>query len=167
MIGRLERSVDFERVLRCPSPAKSAHFAIHHLHHAPSPAHQRPKRELSTGGDSVEARSVDDSRRARPGVTASTAAPPDQWLGAVVPKRHARRAVTRNLVKRQIRAAVRQYASSLAFGLWVVRLRVSFDRAIFFSAASDALKRAARTELEAALARCVERAGPGAARAGG
>lgn len=167
MIGRLERSVDFERVLRCPSPAKSAHFAIHHLHASPSPAHQPPKRKLSTGGASADARSVDDSPRAPPGVTASTAAPPGQWLGAVVPKRHARRAVTRNLVKRQVRAAARQYASSLAFGLWVVRLRLPFDRGLFLSAASDALKRAARTELEAALARCVERAGPAATRAGG
>jgi ribonuclease P protein component len=167
MIGRLERSIDFERVLRWPSLAKSAHFAIHHLHDAPSPAQQRPKRELSTGGACVVARSVDDSRRARTEATASTAAPPGQWLGAVVPKRHARRAVTRNLLKRQIRATARQYASSLAFGLWVVRLRAPFDRTLFFSAASDALKRAARTELEAALARCVERAAPGAVRAGG
>jgi ribonuclease P protein component len=52
----------------------------------------------------------------------------------VVPKRHARRAVTRCLLKRQIRAVVSGHADALARGLWVVRLRAPFDRAGFVSA---------------------------------
>jgi ribonuclease P protein component len=76
------------------------------------------------------------------------AGPRKLWLGAVVPKRHARRAVTRCLLKRQIRAVVSGHADALARGLWVVRLRAPFDRAGFVSAASDGLKRAARAELE-------------------
>ena len=76
------------------------------------------------------------------------------WLGAVVPKRHARRAVTRSLLKRQIRAAVGAHSGSMAPGLWVVRLRCGFDRAAFPSAASAALEHAARDELDRLLLRC-------------
>lgn len=71
-----------------------------------------------------------------------------QWLGAVVPKRHARRAVTRSLIKRQIRSVVGAHASRLAAGLWIVRLRAAFDRAHYVSAASDELRCAARRELD-------------------
>ena len=75
--------------------------------------------------------------------------PPDRvWLGAVVPKRHARRSVTRTLLKRQIRAIVTSHADALAAGLWVVRLRAPFDRERFASAASDALNCAVRAELQ-------------------
>ena len=70
------------------------------------------------------------------------------WLGLVVPKRHARRSVTRSLFKRQIRAAVGRHASQLAAGLWVVRLRAPFEKALYPSAASTALQRAARAELD-------------------
>ena len=75
------------------------------------------------------------------------------WLGTVVPKRHARRAVTRSLLKRQIRAAVERHAPRLPAGLWVVRLRAPFDRTAFPSAASTALRAAARDELDIVFAR--------------
>ena len=74
---------------------------------------------------------------------------PVRWLGAVVPKRHARRAVTRTLLKRQIYAAAERHRSELPSGLWVVRLRAPIDRSVFVSAASTALKVQARLELEA------------------
>lgn len=82
----------------------------------------------------------------------SPAAPPQpalggHWLGLVVPKRHAKRAVTRNLIKRQVRAAMSLHAAALAPGLWVVRLRLPFDRAQFTSPASEPLKRETRAEL--------------------
>ena len=76
---------------------------------------------------------------------------PGWWLGSVVPKRHARRAVTRNLIKRQIRATLASHAHELPHGLWVVRLRAPFDRAAFASAASVALRAAARAELDGLL----------------
>ena len=69
------------------------------------------------------------------------------WLGVVLPKRLARRAVTRTLLKRQIRSALGAREKALPGGLWVVRLRAPFDRAQFVSAASDALRRSAREEL--------------------
>jgi ribonuclease P protein component len=71
----------------------------------------------------------------------------------VVPKRHARRAVTRNLLKRQARCAFQRHASGLPGGLWLVRLRSPFAVAEFVSARSAGLTLAARTELDALLQR--------------
>lgn len=84
--------------------------------------------------------------------------PNQLWWGAVVPKRHARRSVTRSLLKRQIRAAVDRQPA-LPGGLWVVRLRSPFAREQFPSAASEALRRAARDELDAVLGAALRRAG--------
>ncbi len=78
--------------------------------------------------------------------------------GAVVPKRHARRAVTRSLLKRQVYAALAR-RPGLSGGLWVVRLRAPFDRAQFKSAASDALRAAARAELDRLLDDALARGG--------
>ena len=75
------------------------------------------------------------------------------WIGCVVPKRHARRAVTRSLLKRQIRGLFIQHAGHLPAGQWLVRLRQPFASAQFVSASSDALRRAARDELDGLLAR--------------
>ncbi len=71
----------------------------------------------------------------------------------MIPKRHAKRAVTRSLVKRQIRVVAAACADRLAPGLWVVRQRSPFDPAVFTSAASEALKAAARAELVALFER--------------
>lgn len=84
---------------------------------------------------------MDDSSKGSP-------EPERRWLGAVVPKRHARRAVTRSLLKRQIYAAAERHRDRLGEGVWIVRLRAPFDRAHFTSASSAALRVSARTELE-------------------
>ncbi|MGN6828956.1 ribonuclease P protein component [Paucibacter sp. M5-1] len=145
MIGRILRSADFERVLGSPSRARSSHFAVHHV--AASPI--LPGKKLSTDavelstGDAPDIHMLVDEGRAQ-------ALPQGCWLGSVVPKRHARRAVTRTLLKRQIRAAfVAQAAAEepLLPGLWVVRLRAPFDIKQFPSASSEALRTAARVEL--------------------
>lgn len=86
------------------------------------------------------------------------ASPPSGWwLGSVVPKRHARRSVTRNLLKRQIRARMAAHLAGLEPGLWVVRLRAPFDRTAFPSASSTALRRAAGSELDAVFTRAAGR----------
>ena len=152
MIGRIVRSADFERVLGRPSRLRSPHFAVHHLADRPSlpakPKHLRAapidlsttQGELSTGDAQQFHKLVDE-------------APLEgAWLGAIVPKRNAKRAVTRNLVKRQIRAAFASH-SALPAGLWVVRLRAPIDRQKFVSAASDALRAAVREELSGLLGR--------------
>lgn len=70
------------------------------------------------------------------------------WIGAMVPKRWARRAVTRNTIKRQIYTVSSQYESALPEAAHLVRLRSGFDRTSFSSASSEQLKRAVRLELE-------------------
>jgi len=77
----------------------------------------------------------------------------DVWLGAMVPKRWARRAVTRNTIKRQVYTVSQEFESSLAHAAHVVRLRSGFDRQHFVSATSDALKAAVRIELQQLFAR--------------
>ncbi len=84
-------------------------------------------------------------------------APHGQWLGLVVPKRHAKRSVTRNLLKRQMRIVMQTHASSLAPGLWVLRLKAPFDRKQFTSPASDPLRSAAHDELAQLLQRAAAR----------
>jgi ribonuclease P protein component len=91
------------------------------------------------------------------------------WLGAMVPKRWARRAVTRNTIKRQIytvgdsfEARLEQVAPQAAH---VVRLRSGFDRKQFVSATSDQLKQAVRAELLQLFGYATRRAGGAAAAA--
>jgi len=71
----------------------------------------------------------------------------EPWIGAVVPKRWARRAVTRNTLKRQIYTVAQDLAARLPVAAHVVRLRTGFDRQQFTSATSVPLKRAVRAEL--------------------
>lgn len=151
MIGRLQRPVDFERVLSRPTRARSAHFALHHLSADPAPSAwvaaklRTAQAELSTGNAQAAHTVVEP---------VPPCAPKGCWVGMVVPKRHARRSVTRQLLKRQIRAAFAE-RPGMPPGLWVVRLRSPFDRQKFPSAASDALRQAARAELAQLLDRAM------------
>ena len=72
----------------------------------------------------------------------------DAWMGAMVPKRWAKRAVTRNAIKRQIYRVSADFESALSEAGHVVRLRAEFDRKQFVSATSDELKTAVRLELQ-------------------
>jgi ribonuclease P protein component len=63
------------------------------------------------------------------------------WLGAMVPKRWARRSVTRHTIKRQIYAVSSDYEDALLCASYVVRLRSGFDRKQFVSATSDHSRR--------------------------
>lgn len=73
----------------------------------------------------------------------------------VVPKRHAKRAATRSLLKRHIRATFGEQLrrAGLGGGGWVVRLRLPFDRAKFVSAQSMALAAVVRAELTELMVR--------------
>ena len=72
----------------------------------------------------------------------------DTWMGAMVPKRWAKRAVTRNAIKRQIYSVSAAFAAVLPARAHVVRLRGGFDRSQFKSAVSDALNGVVRAELQ-------------------
>lgn len=69
------------------------------------------------------------------------------WLGVMVPKRWAKRAVTRNLIRRQIYAIGHEMATRMPGCALVVRLRNGFTREQFPSASSAALKQQVRQEL--------------------
>ena len=77
----------------------------------------------------------------------------------MVPKRWARRAITRNAIKRQIYAVADVHQDQLqqavghGTGAHVVRLRSTFDRKQFISPSSDVLKKAVRAELLQLFAR--------------
>lgn len=147
MIGRLVQTADFKRLLGVPPRWRSAHFSVHHLQQAPTMRVHRttgmdaPEKELSTGHEPFRPQPVDDGR-------STVLATPDRWLGCVVPKRQARRAVTRNLIKRQIRSAAQRMESGLPSGLWLVRLRQGFPVAEFPSADSSRLRHVLRDELD-------------------
>jgi ribonuclease P protein component len=158
VIGRIVRPADFQRVLATPQRSRSAHFSVHYLADRPSRAHPQAEQlakvtlsprlspELSTGLTADVSDPVEDLP-----IEASA----DVWLGLVVPKRHAKRAVTRNLIKRQVRTAMAERDGVLPGGLWVVRLRAGFDRQQFISPASDVLRAAAREEVAGLLERAL------------
>lgn len=154
---------DFQRALGSRPVSRTAHFVLHALP-CPSPvtgadtttATCLPS-ELSTTDTATEVMLVDDPV-GRPSGAATVA-----WrLGLVLPKKKARRSVTRSLIRHQAREALRRHAPAVARGRhgrgidgWVVRLRAPFDRQQFPSAASGALKMAVRQELDELWARLI------------
>ncbi len=121
---RLQTRAQFQAVLAGATVARTTHFALHRC-----------------------------PLEAPAGQVASLFDTPDVWLGAMVPKRWARRAVTRNAIKRQIYAVTAAPETSLPAAAHVVRLRATFDRKEFVSASSDKLKAAVRAELQQLLTR--------------
>jgi ribonuclease P protein component len=133
IVQRLKTRPQFQAALAGGTVSRTAHFALHRLnlpkpsnrasaaaeHHGPAPSPEQALFDLS-------------------GV----------WLGAMVPKRWARRAVTRNAIKRQIYNVSERFGERLPVAAHVVRLRTAFDRKFFISASSDQLKLAVRLELE-------------------
>lgn len=80
-------------------------------------------------------------------------------VGVVVAKRFAKRAVMRNLIKRQVYALCELHRDALlaAGGRWVFRLKAPVDRAQFHSPSSEALKTAVRQEIEHLLKQGLKR----------
>ena len=144
MLERLVHKADFERLLSTRSQMRSTHFALHHVSGGPLPAPPRAKSAAMGGLSTTPVPQV------QPPVDNLAAG---LWIGCVVPKRHARRAVTRNLLKRQIRASFARHADRLPGGMWLVRLRAGFATTEFVSARSAALAEAARLELDDLLNR--------------
>jgi ribonuclease P protein component len=135
MIDRLLRKSDFERVLAVPPCSRSAHFAVHYLPERPSVPVWLGIDILSTGNTPKLTLPVDNLVSGH-------------WLGNIMPKRYAARSVTRNMLRRQVRAAMQKHVARLRPGLWLVRLRQPFPKTAFVSAESAALRSAASAELE-------------------
>jgi ribonuclease P protein component len=143
-VARLKHSADFKRLLAVPSRHRSAHFALHHVSAgavAAANAHDSvPDNKLSTSHTQTCSASVDGFQG-------------QVWLGCLVPKRHARRAVTRNLIKRHMRGAAERLGSGLPSGLALLRLKQPFPIEQYPSARSAVLAGAVRRELEQLLQR--------------
>ena len=79
---------------------------------------------------------------------------PDVWIGVMVPKRWAKRAVTRNAIKRQIYTVSADFLPHFLNqpqAAFLVRLRREFSRKEFISATSGRLKEAVRAEVVALM----------------
>lgn len=123
---RLKSRIQFQAVLDVPPEFRTKHFVLHRLELEVTP----PGLTLSS---SCEVRKLFLGD--------------DRWIGAVIPKRHARRATTRNTIKRQIFNLSKQAENALPKAAFVVRLRLMFDKRNFFSATSPVLKKTVHSEI--------------------
>ena len=130
---RLKTRPQFQAALAGGTVSRTAHFALHRL-------------PLVASVNTPEANA--QSAGPAPDKAQALFAVPGLWMGAMVPKRWARRAVTRNTIKRQVYAVSERFADRLPPAAHVVRLRAAFDRKQFISATSEQLKLAVRQELE-------------------
>ncbi len=90
-------------------------------------------------------------------VVAPKSAPACPTIGVICPKRWAKRAVTRNTIKRQIYAVSSELAPQLPPACLVLRLASGFSREQFPSATSPALKATLRAELLGLLSKLPKR----------
>jgi ribonuclease P protein component len=125
-VQRLKTRAQYEAAMAGGTVSRTAHFVLHRaLLDAPTPV---------TGLEPTRPRAL-------------FAVQGEVWMGAVVPKRWAKRAVTRNGIKRQIYNVSAAFESRLPHAAHVVRLRTGFARDEFKSAWSEPLKAAVRAEL--------------------
>jgi ribonuclease P protein component len=139
-VQRLKTRPQFQAALAGGTVSRTAHFALHRLtliH--PSDKSMAPAEQVGP---------APSQEQALFGLF-------DVWLGAMVPKRWARRAVTRNAIKRQIYNVSERFGDRLPVAAHVVRLRTTFDRQQFISATSEPLKLAVRQELEQLFERAI------------
>jgi ribonuclease P protein component len=143
-VQRLKTRPQFQAALSGGTVSRTPHFALHRLNlpesqpladtQVPQAAHSGASSAPSSAPNSAPSTALFQSH--------------EVWLGAMVPKRWARRAVTRNAIKRQIYAISAAFEVRLPCAAHVVRLRSEFDRKQFISATSPMLKQAVRLELE-------------------
>ena len=133
---RLKTRAQFQAVLAGETVARSEHFALHRS--------KLPSGESSVAGST----SSDDVETAVQRLKSQPLFPVlDLWIGAMVPKRWAKRAVTRNAIKRQIYTVSADFSPKQRQAAFVVRLRRDFSRKVYLSATSDLLMQAVRAEL--------------------
>jgi ribonuclease P protein component len=122
-VQRLKTRAQFQAVLAVRPIAQTAHFSLHRC--------------------SVAASAQDSLTGTRESLFVKDQAS----IGAMVPKRWAKRAVTRNLFKRQIHQVSVRHEELFPLAAHVVRLRSTFDSNVFVSAASSALRTLVALEL--------------------
>lgn len=152
---RLKTRAQFQAALAGGTVARTPHFALHRC------LLDVGKVSLASSVVTNVADAVDGPVGAKPDPQLFNAEA--VWMGAMVPKRWARRAVTRNAIKRQIYQVSAGVESGFLQAAHVVRLRAGFDRKEFVSASSDRLKAAVRAELDQLFARAARGVVPKAA----
>ncbi|MEO7400533.1 MAG: ribonuclease P protein component [Polaromonas sp.] len=130
---RLKTRPQFQAVLAGSIVAKTAHFALH-------------RNALDSQAGRIPP--VDAGKRTDSSVSPALFKHADMWIGAMVPKRWAKRAVTRNAIKRQIYTVSADFAQQYPQAAYVVRLRRGFARTEFVSASSEHLKQVVRAEVQ-------------------
>jgi len=121
---RLKTRAQFQAVLAERVVAKSEHFALHR--HGLDPLAPSAGRPMFS---------------------------PGLWLGAMVPKRWAKRSVTRHAIKRQMYVVAQEMLPEQDCAAYLLRLRSGFSRQQFHSSSSDLLKQAVRAELASLMTR--------------
>ena len=129
---RLKSRPQFQAVLAGTIVAKTEHFALH---------------RNGLDAKAPVARANSPVRVAVPALFLVQ----DMWIGAMVPKRWAKRAVTRNAIKRQIYIVSAGFLHQYPQAAFLVRLRREFSRKDFPSATSEKLKDAVRVEVQALM----------------
>jgi ribonuclease P protein component len=151
-VQRLKTRAQFQAVLAGTTVSRTAHFALHRTSLDAQPPVPAKPGSGSEGPASEGRVQIQPTGPESEGPKALFAVK-EAWVGALIPKRWAKRAVTRNAIKRQIYAVSTDLEAALPQAAHVVRLRSAFDRAKFPSASSDALKQAVRGELQQLFAR--------------
>ncbi|MDH0371065.1 ribonuclease P protein component [Comamonas aquatica] len=152
---RLKTRPQFQATLSGGTVSRTPHFALHRLVLG---AADVAKDAVPTGPGAVLSEQASQALFVVPGCPA-----PQVWLGPLVPKRWAKRSVTRHTIKRQIYAVASEFDAQLQAlppAAYVVRLRAGFDRKQFVSATSEPLKQAVRAELQQLLAHATRRKAP-------
>ena len=134
---RLKQWSEFQAVMSAGTVARTPHFVLHQW---------QPPVKASTGSGFEKAPTLFVE-----GVL---------MMGALTPKRWAKRAVTRNLIRRQVHAVTRELEKGLTPTAYVVRLRATFSPQKFVSASSDVLKQVVRQELRQLFAHAQVRLEP-------
>ena len=125
-LKRIKAWAQFQLLMKTPPVARSKHFVVHR---ATNPAVATEALKPNLAQNHVKG----------------------LCLAALLPKRWAKRAVTRNALRRQIYAAFAQQQAQLAPVPHLVRMRAAMDPVMFTSACSDPLKKAVRQEIDQLL----------------
>jgi ribonuclease P protein component len=137
-VQRLKTRPQFQAVLAGAIVAKTTHFVLH-------------RNALNARAAQVPTGKLADAPVLFP--------VQDMWIGAMVPKRWAKRAVTRNAIKRQIYIVSADFSHQYPQAAFVVRLRRDFSRTEFISASSEKLRQSVRAEVQVLMQTLIQQEG--------
>ena len=126
-LKRIKAWAQFQQLMKAPPVARSKHFVVHR--------------------DALQSQTAEATNPA----DAQKSHVKGLCLAALLPKRWAKRAVTRNALRRQIYAAFAQQQAQLKPVPHLVRLRSAMSPELFTSASSEPMKKAVRQEIDELL----------------